>query len=85
MYEGKCQICGWNPRNIYDESLCHGHHIQWLSRGGDDDISNMMLVCPNHHEAIHRCDAPFDFHDMAFDFISHREILTIDSHLRVAQ
>jgi 5-methylcytosine-specific restriction enzyme A len=83
-YEGKCQICAWNPRSVYDESLCHGHHIQWLSRGGDDDIENMMLVCPNHHEAIHRCDSPFDFRDMAFDFISHREILMIDRHLRVA-
>jgi 5-methylcytosine-specific restriction enzyme A len=82
MYEGRCQICAWNPRNVYDESLCHGHHIQWLSRGGDDDLSNMMLVCPNHHEAIHRCDAPFDFHDMAFVFTSHREVLMIDSHLK---
>ena len=54
-YEGKCQICLWNPKDKYGHTLCHGHHIQWLSRGGDDELENMALVCPNHHVAIHRC------------------------------
>ena len=68
LYNGQCQICLWHPRQYYGHSLCQGHHIHWLSRGGDDELTNMVLLCPNHHSAIHKMDAPLDFHDMAFDF-----------------
>jgi 5-methylcytosine-specific restriction protein A len=81
IYDGKCQICLWNPVDIYGHYICHGHHLQWLSRGGEDDLSNMTLICPNHHAAIHRCDAPLDYSDMAFDFGSHREALQMNYHL----
>jgi 5-methylcytosine-specific restriction protein A len=81
LYQGRCQICLWDPRGRYGESLCHGHHIHWLSRGGKDDMKNMILVCPNHHSAIHGCDAPFDYRDFAFEFSEHRELLQINHHL----
>jgi hypothetical protein len=58
LYQGRCQICLWNPRKRYDERICHAHHIHWLSRGGDDTKNNMVLICPSHHAAIHCCDAP---------------------------
>jgi len=81
LYDGHCQICRWDPIDEYGESLCEGHHIQWLSRGGDDVLDNLMLVCPNHHRAIHRCDAPIDWGDMAYDFGGHRERVAMDRHL----
>jgi hypothetical protein len=81
LYDGHCQICRWDPIDEYGESLCEGHHIQWLSRGGDDVLDNLMLVCPNHHRAIHRCDAPIDWSDMAYDFGNHRERVAMDRHL----
>ncbi|MGB8645916.1 MAG: HNH endonuclease [Anaerolineae bacterium] len=80
-YAGRCQICGWDPNAVYDEKLCHGHHLQWLSRGGEDALSNLVLICPNHHAAVHQCDAPFDFFDGTFVFSDHREPLQINSHL----
>jgi 5-methylcytosine-specific restriction protein A len=82
MYSGNCQICLWNPRASYGKELCHGHHLHWLSRGGADSIDNMVLVCPNHHAAIHMCDAPFDFGDSSFDFGGHREQLQLKIHLK---
>lgn len=81
LYQGKCQICLWNPTNIYEHYLCQGHHFHWLSRGGEDSLENMVLICPNHHSAIHRCDAPLDFKDLAFDFGTHREPLQLNNHL----
>ncbi len=81
LYSGKCQICLWSPKDKYGFNLCHGHHIQWLSRGGEDILENMALICPNHHAAIHRCDAPLDFRDLAFDFQSFREAVHLNSHL----
>lgn len=81
LYDGRCQICLWHPREQYGQPLCHGHHIHWLSRGGEDRLENIALVCPNHHAAIHRVDAPLDFRGLAFDFGSHREPLKINLHL----
>lgn len=80
MYRGKCQICLWNPRDVYGRYLCQGHHVHWLSRGGEDNLKNMILLCPNHHIAIHSCDAPFDYQGLAFDFGGLREELLLDHH-----
>ena len=48
---------------------------------GSDELNNMVLVCPNHHSAIHRTDAPLDFDDYSFDFGTHREYLQLKNHL----
>jgi len=76
LYYGECQICGWAPLNSYGADLCEAHHVRWLSRGGDDMQANLVLICPNHHRAIHRCDAPFDFENNTFVFATLREPLT---------
>jgi hypothetical protein len=80
MYSGRCQLCGWEPRKRYEIELCEAHHVRWLSRGGEDSLQNLVLICPNHHRAIHRCDAPFDWEQYAFVFASHLEPLTIRDH-----
>ncbi len=84
IYVGECQICGWAPRQSYGTELCEAHHIRWLSRGGDDDLGNLVLICPNHHRAIHRCDAPFDFGLNAFVFGTNSEPLQQLHHALVA-
>jgi hypothetical protein len=81
IYDGRCQLCRWNPHEEYDHKLCHAHHIHWLSRGGKDELKNLMLVCPNHHEAIHKCDAQFDFRSGEYDFGVHVEQLALNEHL----
>jgi hypothetical protein len=85
LYGGRCQICLYDPVRIYGRQVCHAHHIQWLSRGGEDELDNLVLVCPNHHAAIHQVDAPFDFGDLAFEFgtgvQARREPLELNRHL----
>ena len=81
IYSGCCQICKWNPVNKYGHSICESHHIHWLSRGGEDKLENLVLICPNHHRAIHRVDAPFDFEKLSFKFTLHEESLRINKHL----
>jgi predicted restriction endonuclease len=80
IYDGRCQLCLWQPKEIYGQTLCHAHHIQWLSRGGDDRMENMILLCPNHHSAIHKCDAPLDYGDLSFDFGHLNEKIRIRKH-----
>jgi 5-methylcytosine-specific restriction protein A len=67
------------------EPLCHEHHVPWLSRGGADILTNMVLVCLNHHAAIHRCDAPLDYADLAFVFARQRERVQLDPHLAAGE
>lgn len=82
LYEGRCQICLFDPCTRYGHRLCHGHHIEWLSRGGEDVLKNMVLVCPNHHAAIHRDDAFFDYRELAFTFANGLvEPLRLNLHL----
>lgn len=81
-YGGRCQVCRYDPDERYGHRTCHGHHIEWLSRGGPDELDNMVLVCPNHHGAIHRDDAIFDYADLSFRFSNGlREPLSINTHL----
>jgi 5-methylcytosine-specific restriction enzyme A len=85
LYSGRCQICLYNPQKAYGHRTCHGHHIHWLSRGGDDELGNMVLVCPNHHAAIHRDDAAFDYGDLKFLFSNGlTEPLRANEHLLTA-
>ena len=82
LYDGRCQICLYDPRDRYGHQLCHGHHIEWLSRGGDDALENMLLVCPNHHAAVHRDNAPFDYTGLVFIFSNGRiESVKLNYHL----
>ena len=85
LYGGMCQLCGWNPRALYQRDLCEAHHVHWLSRGGQDELHNLVLICPNHHRAIHRIDAPFDWADESFVFPGKREPVQISRHAIQAQ
>ena len=52
IYGGRCQICGYAlripPGMIYSEV----HHIHPLGAGGDDNLGNMIVVCPTHHKEL---------------------------------
>jgi 5-methylcytosine-specific restriction enzyme A len=85
LYRGECQVCSWAPRRTYKTELCEAHHVRWLSRGGNDILENLVLVCPNHHRAIHSCDAPFDFEQNAFLFPAATERLAELKHTLTGQ
>jgi len=84
LYDGACQICPWAPRASYGTDICEAHHVRWLSRGGEDGLTNLVLLCPNHHRAIHRCDAPYDFARSGFLFGETIEVLTDQRHILAA-
>lgn len=84
-YTGRCQVCLFDPQDRYGRNLAHGHHIQWLSRGGDDSPENMVLICPNHHAAVHQDDAVFDYRTLSFYFSNGLvEELQLNLHLERA-
>ena len=60
--KGICQLCG-NPAPFLDSKglpYLEVHHILWLSRGGKDDTTNAVALCPNCHTKMHIVDDPVD-------------------------
>ena len=85
LYGGRCQVCALDPKALYGSPLCNGHHIEWLSRGSEDVLGNMALLCPTHHAAAHKPTTVFDFGRMEFRYPTGRiEPLVLNKHLPAA-
>lgn len=83
LYQGRCQLCGFDPMTLYAVEASEAHHIVYRSRGGDDTMENLVLLCPNHHTVVHRNDATFDYAKLHFIFPNGRvEPLCINHHLK---
>lgn len=52
---GKCQLCNQSSgfKDVHGRDYLEAHHIKWLSKGGRDDITNMVALCPNCHKKMH--------------------------------
>ncbi|CAH2213162.1 HNH endonuclease [Tepidibacter aestuarii] len=59
---GICQLCGQKApfNNKKGEPYLETHHIEWLSRGGEDSIDNTVALCPNCHKRMHILDCKDD-------------------------
>lgn len=82
-YNGCCQICGKNPMAGFDASICEAHHIDYFSRSQNNDSNNIIILCPNHHRLIHKCNPRFDRDKKAFIFDDKKELpVLLDYHLK---
>ncbi|MGJ7912612.1 HNH endonuclease [Neobacillus sp. LXY-1] len=64
--KGVCQLCEKPApfKNRQGEPHLHTHHIEWLSRGGEDSIENTVALCPNCHDRMHILDSPEDIKNL---------------------
>jgi hypothetical protein len=60
LYDNKCQICDYRFEYKKNKFYSEVHHYNPLEENGNDDIDNMIVVCPNHH-------AEFDYKTIAID------------------
>jgi hypothetical protein len=83
LYGGVCQITGQPVCDGIAGDLTEAHHIEWLTRGGVDAPSNMIIVSPDMHAAIHACDGWLDWEGMQPVFVlrSRRLPLAVNKHL----
>jgi 5-methylcytosine-specific restriction endonuclease McrA len=53
---GKCRVCQkalmLHSRDPYQEA--HTHHVVYRSRGGTDEMSNLVTICGLHHAMEHQ-------------------------------
>ena len=60
LYGYRCQICGQYIGERYGSTLIHAHHIDYFVKSLNNDASNLLVVCPNHHSIIHDRNPVFD-------------------------
>lgn len=60
LYQGKCQICGEQPFKERNINISEVHHIRYFSLSCNNDIDNLIVLCPNHHRLIHKLNPEFD-------------------------
>lgn len=45
---------GWKCRNCGFRQTLHVHHVRYRSHGGEDDVPNLITICAECHDAIHK-------------------------------
>lgn len=71
---GICQLCK-QPAPFVDKNgnpYLEVHHVIWLSRGGSDDVSNTVALCPNCHAKMHIVDDAFDIDLLQHIALTHK-------------
>lgn len=82
LYDGQCQLCGEKPFPDYDIDICEAHHISYFSESQNNDASNIIIICPNHHRLIHKTNPCFDSGNRTFQFSDGTTMdLKLDLHL----
>jgi 5-methylcytosine-specific restriction protein A len=53
--KGKCELCEHTApfADKRGRPFLETHHIEWLSKGGEDIIENTIALCPNCHRKMH--------------------------------
>ncbi|MRT05781.1 HNH endonuclease [Ewingella americana] len=55
LAKGKCQSCKRDApfKRENGKHYLEVHHVEWLSRGGEDTVDNAIALCPNCHRQAH--------------------------------
>lgn len=82
FYHFKCQVCGQNIGERYNERIAHIHHISPFSTSLNNSSSNLMVICPNHHSVLHIAEPFFDLNSLTFKYKNgYQEKLLLNNHL----
>lgn len=82
LYEFRCQICGRKIGKDYDSHVIEAHHINPFVKSLNNDMKNIMILCPNHHSVIHDVNPIFNNSQKIFTYSNgFVEGLKINLHL----
>lgn len=82
LYDFRCQICGNHVGISYDAKIAECHHIDYYINSLNNDIDNLLVLCPNHHRIIHTKNPAFDFDKKIYRYPNgYEERLKLNMHL----
>ncbi len=83
IYNDRCQICGEKIGEEFGDGIVEAHHIEYFSQTQNNDASNILIVCPNHHALIHKHNAVYDKEKICYKFSNGKELfIKIPGHLK---
>lgn len=59
LYGYRCQICGAHCGEAYGVNVVEAHLIDYFVKSLNNDASDQMILCPNHHRIIHTAKPTF--------------------------
>lgn len=81
-YNYCCQICGKAVGEEYDAHIAEVHHIDYFVKSLNNDVDNLLVVCPNHHSIIHNRNPKFDRKECIYIYPNgYKEGLILNNHL----
>jgi len=82
LYGYRCQICGQQIGEEYGSHIVEAHHIDYFVSSLNNDASNQLIVCPNHHSIIHNVNPVFDRRRLLYIYDNGlKEKLILNQHL----
>lgn len=83
FYGYRCQICGDNFAKKYNCVIAEAHHIVFFVSSLNNDASNIIVLCPNHHRIIHKANPIFEREKYSFVYPNGlEEKLILNEHLQ---
>jgi 5-methylcytosine-specific restriction endonuclease McrA len=82
-YRYQCQICGKKFDQVYGVDFAEGHHIEHFVKSKNNNASNIIILCPDHHRMMHKA-TPVAFNRATLTFTypnGCKEIIKINHHL----
>lgn len=82
LYGYRCQICGKLIGKEYGGHICEAHHIDYFVKSLNNNSSNILIVCPNHHSIIHELNPIFNKKTLIFHYQNgYQEKIALNRHL----
>ena len=82
-YKGECQLCGARVGCDFGEEIVEAHHIEYFSQTQNNDSTNIIVLCPNCHRLIHRCNPVCHKKELCYEFENGKKIfLKNPGHLK---
>lgn len=83
LYCYKCQICGQLISVPYgDKPVVDAHHIDFFTQSLNNNYSNVMILCPNHHRIVHTYLPLFNRQAKVFEYPNgYKEKILLNLHL----
>jgi 5-methylcytosine-specific restriction enzyme A len=82
LYDYKCQLCGENFGRKFEANIVEAHHLDPFVVSLNNDSSNQIIICPNHHRVMHKVEPVLDKTKLLFLFSNGiEERILINRHL----
>lgn len=83
LYGYRCQVCGQLIMSPYGEKpVVDAHHIDPFVKSLNNNFSNVMILCPNHHRVVHTYNPIFHVKTKVFEYPNgYKERLVLNRHL----